>query len=400
MPTGGWPCDSERLRRSRRSLAERDVRPVAPGNRQGGLMPSTMMAVVTVQIVFETHSTTEDNEAGIAAGWLPGRLSATGRQQAVELGSRRRCDGLTAVFSSDLTRAADTVEIALGGSGIPRFADWRLRECNYGSLNGSPAAEVHDDRLARLEVPYPGGESWAQATERVGWFVEDLGRFFGDARVLVVGHVATRWGLDRALRGITLGRLAGERFVWQPGWQYRMPGRTERAILENWLGAPSLAGPRLRLEALRVEHADEMAPLLDDLELHTFIGGKPASCAELRERYRRQVAGRSPDGCERWLNWVVRRASDRHAVGTLQATVTVDAGRPVAEVAWVIASAEQGRGYAREAATAMVAWLRTQGVAAVVAHIHPNHRASAAVAAAAGLCPTDFIEDGETRWVG
>lgn len=27
---------------------------------------------MTVEIVYETHSTTTDNEAGIATGWLPG----------------------------------------------------------------------------------------------------------------------------------------------------------------------------------------------------------------------------------------------------------------------------------------------------------------------------------------
>ncbi|MHB1496804.1 MAG: histidine phosphatase family protein [Acidimicrobiales bacterium] len=52
-----------------------------------------------IEIVFETHSTTEDNEAGRATGWLPGRLSARGREQAAELGRRRAADGLAAVFS-------------------------------------------------------------------------------------------------------------------------------------------------------------------------------------------------------------------------------------------------------------------------------------------------------------
>jgi hypothetical protein len=28
-----------------------------------------------VDIIFETHSRTEDNENGIATGWLPGKLS-------------------------------------------------------------------------------------------------------------------------------------------------------------------------------------------------------------------------------------------------------------------------------------------------------------------------------------
>jgi hypothetical protein len=35
------------------------------------------VAAVTIRIVFETHSTTEDNENGIGTGWLPGRLSVS-----------------------------------------------------------------------------------------------------------------------------------------------------------------------------------------------------------------------------------------------------------------------------------------------------------------------------------
>src|SRR3954469_21390842 len=122
------------------------------------------------------------------------------------------------------------------------------------------------------------------------------------------------------------------------------------------------AGWRLQREPLRVEHAEELAPLLDDPGLHVFIGGEPAALPVLRERYRRQVAGRSPDGSQRWLNWVVRRREDGRAVGTVQATVTLQEEDLVAEVAWVIATPYQGRGYAREAAGSMVAWLRDRGV--------------------------------------
>ena len=50
-----------------------------------------------LEIVFETHSTSIDNERGIATGWLPGRLSEQGKRQAEELGARRRDDGLSAV---------------------------------------------------------------------------------------------------------------------------------------------------------------------------------------------------------------------------------------------------------------------------------------------------------------
>jgi 2,3-bisphosphoglycerate-dependent phosphoglycerate mutase len=85
---------------------------------------------VSVEIVFETHSTSLDNERGNATGWLDGELSETGRRQARELGERRRSDGIAAVFTSDLGRAVETAELAFGGSGIPIHHDSRLRECD------------------------------------------------------------------------------------------------------------------------------------------------------------------------------------------------------------------------------------------------------------------------------
>jgi RimJ/RimL family protein N-acetyltransferase len=154
----------------------------------------------------------------------------------------------------------------------------------------------------------------------------------------------------------------------------------------------------LALDPLRVEDAEEMAPLLADAQLHTYIGGSPAAVDELRDRYRRQVRGRSPDGSQRWLNWVVRRRDSGHAVGTVQATISVQDDTSVAEVAWVVATRYQRRGYAREAAAEMLRWLRQHGVAVVVAYVHPEHDASIAVARALGLRATERTRDGEVRW--
>lgn len=177
-----------------------------------------------MQLVFETHSTTEDNEASRASGWLPGELSPLGRIQAVRLGLRRRNDGLRAVFISDLGRALQTAAIAFEGSPLPVLADWRLRECNYGKMNGEPVAEVHGPRLAYLDEPYPDGESWRAATERVGWFVDDLVKGWDGERVLVIGHLATYLALSapsmapssrsfcqRRLRGNPVGSTASTR---------------------------------------------------------------------------------------------------------------------------------------------------------------------------------------------
>jgi RimJ/RimL family protein N-acetyltransferase len=162
-----------------------------------------------------------------------------------------------------------------------------------------------------------------------------------------------------------------------------------------------LESDRLVLEPLRVEHADELAPVLDDPALHEFTGGQPATPGELRRRFERQVKGRSPDGHDEWLNWIVRVRATGQAAGIAQATVTtVDAGgRTSADLAWVIGTPYQGQGLAKEATGLVAAWLRERGVDRLGAHIHPEHHASMAVARSIGLVPTDVLADGEITWV-
>jgi 2,3-bisphosphoglycerate-dependent phosphoglycerate mutase len=177
---------------------------------------------MSIEIVFETHSLTEDNEAGIATGWLPGRLSEQGSMLAVALGDRRVGDGLSAVFTSDLRRAVETAELAFDGTGIPVVADARLRECNYGELNGMARSQLEGDRAHHLDVPYPSGESWRAAIARVEGFLNEVASACDGQRLLLIGHVATRWALDHYVDGMPLERLVVEDFAWRPGWEYRL----------------------------------------------------------------------------------------------------------------------------------------------------------------------------------
>jgi RimJ/RimL family protein N-acetyltransferase len=155
---------------------------------------------------------------------------------------------------------------------------------------------------------------------------------------------------------------------------------------------------RLTLTALAVEDAVEMVGVLNDKRLHEFIGGRPDTLIELRDRYARFVAGPNEPG-DVWLNWIVRSTHDGAAIGTMQATVSTRSdARTVADVAWVIGVASQGRGYATEAAHALIDWLRAHGVDEVTAHIRADHPASATVASRSGLHPTDERVDGETVW--
>ncbi|TMR25654.1 GNAT family N-acetyltransferase [Nonomuraea turkmeniaca] len=147
--------------------------------------------------------------------------------------------------------------------------------------------------------------------------------------------------------------------------------------------------PVLTLLPLRAEHADEMAVVLSDPRLHTFTGGAPLTAQELRARYERLLAG--PPS---WCNWVIWSREENRLVGYVQATIDDE----TAEIAWVIGTPWQGRGLATASAKALVAWLIKQGIGTIIAHIHPDHGASAAVAASAGLHPTDQSHDGEIRW--
>jgi len=158
-------------------------------------------------------------------------------------------------------------------------------------------------------------------------------------------------------------------------------------------GTADLRTERLDLEPLAVTHADEMVEVLADPSLYTVIGGAPPSLDELRERYRRQVAGPAEEG-EQWHNWVLRRRDTGSAVGYLQTTVT----GLEAEVAWVLGAAHQGHGFATEAARALVEALAAAGVPVLSAYVAPGHAPSEAVAARLGLRPTGDVRDGEVRW--
>jgi broad specificity phosphatase PhoE len=178
---------------------------------------------VSIEIVFETHALSEDNERGIATGWLPGRLCERGRANAADMGLRRRDDGIAAVFASDLRRAAETAEIAFGGTDMPILYDWRLRECDFGTRSGSSAAEVKADRLDFCDRPYLGGESHAQAIGRVVRFLADLPTRWAGRRVMVIGHLATYRALEHATTGRPVRDLVADTFEWQAlGWEYRL----------------------------------------------------------------------------------------------------------------------------------------------------------------------------------
>jgi broad specificity phosphatase PhoE len=187
---------------------------------------------LALELVYETHSTSVDNERGIATGWLPGELSELGRAQARALGERRRNDGIVAVYVSDLRRAVETAEIAFGGSGIPIRYDRRLRECDYGELNGVPIEEVTAVRRRHVDEPFIGGESYRQVVERTRAFLDEVAARHDGERIVVIAHSANRWALDHLVNGARLEELVDAPFAWQEGWLYLVNASSSACDIE------------------------------------------------------------------------------------------------------------------------------------------------------------------------
>lgn len=188
---------------------------------------------MAVEIIYETHQTSTDNEAGIATGWLPGELSALGRTQAVELGERRRHDGIVAVFTSDLRRAVETAEIAFGSTDIPIIRDVRLRECSYGDLNGAPVARIAAERANRVTTPFPGGQSYEDVVHATESFLRDLANEWEGARVVIIAHSANRWALQVLLEGARLEDLVIARSTGSRGGSTRSSRASRKGPVQD-----------------------------------------------------------------------------------------------------------------------------------------------------------------------
>ncbi|KND47098.1 MAG: 2,3-bisphosphoglycerate-dependent phosphoglycerate mutase [Parcubacteria bacterium C7867-004] len=177
-----------------------------------------------VSIMYFVHGTTVDNENEISSGWSDAELSELGIRQSIELGEKVDGASFDVVFCSDLSRARKSAELAWGET-VPIIPDARLRECNYGTLNGAASAIVEPLQERDMHhTPFPEGESYNDVKDRVADFLEFLKADYDGKRVAIVGHKAPQLALDVLLKGITwdeaLARDWRKTKSWQPGWEY------------------------------------------------------------------------------------------------------------------------------------------------------------------------------------
>lgn len=175
-----------------------------------------------VTIVFEAHGTSFDNENHVSSGHSDVALSPLGERQAKELGKRYKNEHFDVNFCSDLQRSYRTAELAFTDRNFSIIKDPRLRECDYGDWTRKPSKEVEQERINRIGQPFPNGESYTQASERMRSFLRDLLKNHDGKRVMIVGHRTTQYGLEHWIKDVPLIEVITAPWMWQPGWTYEI----------------------------------------------------------------------------------------------------------------------------------------------------------------------------------
>jgi broad specificity phosphatase PhoE len=175
-------------------------------------------------LFYSPHMTSIDNEAKRASGHADVPLSALGRQQAQELGQHYATRTLNAIFCSDLQRALITAHIAFAGRGLPIVADARLREYDYGDMTHAPVAQVEEEFPRRITEPFPHGESLLMVVQRMGAFFHDVCSGYDGMTLVMIGHRATRYGLEYWCGDASLEEIVHTPWPWRdiPIWYYEL----------------------------------------------------------------------------------------------------------------------------------------------------------------------------------
>lgn len=174
-----------------------------------------------VKIIYFVHGTTTDNSEHKSTGWIPGVLTEKGIQQSIDLKNQINLDEIDLVISSDLQRAIDSADYTFKGL-KEILHDSRIRECNYGDLNGKDTSLVKYEE--HITEPFPNGESLKNVEVRVREFCDYLKDNFEGKTVALVAHKAPQLALEVITKGITWEEAIEKDWrkikAWQPGWEY------------------------------------------------------------------------------------------------------------------------------------------------------------------------------------
>ncbi len=169
-------------------------------------------------LVLVRHGQSEWNLKNLFTGWKDPNLTDLGVKEAIAAGRKLKDEGLAfdVAFTSDLTRAQRTLDLALnemGQSGIPITRNLALNERDYGDLSGlnkdDARAKWGEEQVLiwrrSYDVPPPGGESLKDTLARtLPYYVQEiLPCVLRGQRTLVAAHGNSLRALIMVLEKLT-----------------------------------------------------------------------------------------------------------------------------------------------------------------------------------------------------
>jgi broad specificity phosphatase PhoE len=147
-----------------------------------------------IRVFVARHGETDWNREGRWQGQGGPGLNETGRVQARALAMRLSALQVDALFTSDLSRARETAEVAAKATGLEAVLDAGLREVDVGDWRGLTREEVgrRDPagyrRWLAGEAGWNGGETYDEMHDRVLAAVDRLVASAAVGRIAVISH--------------------------------------------------------------------------------------------------------------------------------------------------------------------------------------------------------------------
>ena len=188
-----------------------------------------------IRIMYFVHGTTKDNEKGIATGHHQGELSQVGERQNVELKRLIAGEKFDIVLSSDLARAIETARTIFPNTKI--LSDTRLRECDYGELNGKSQSAFKAPEFY-IENRHPRGESLKDVEVRIRELLAEISKNYPGSNIAFVSHRAPQLALEVIVNNKIWEEAVRSDWrlkkAWQPGWGYEFKDLVSIHPHEGW----------------------------------------------------------------------------------------------------------------------------------------------------------------------
>lgn len=161
-----------------------------------------------MKYIFVRHGKTHFNEIQLKQGWCASPLTKQGIKEIENMAEQLKDYTIDAAYTSPILRAKHTAQMILKNHTVLLNEDKRLKEVNFGLLEGLPCLFVDklhlesSDWLNDLQMDYSGyeGENVEDVIQRHFDLLDEIEKKFQkDDTILMVGHGCSLYAFIKTL---------------------------------------------------------------------------------------------------------------------------------------------------------------------------------------------------------